>query len=168
MAETLVENNICEACGADVRPGSQFCYNCGGAVTEELPKTAKKNKKNKVSDSWRQESMVENNDLKTTRLDDKAVEDVAVKPIEKPIEKTYDSRLETKFADKPPEKLGISEEAKLRSAANMRRKSKTFQKKTVEIVWEEPESAPNKWFPIVAFILILLVVGIFYLAIYLK
>ena len=33
---------------------------------------------------------------------------------------------------------------------------------------EEPENAPNKWFPIVAIVLILLVVGIFYLAMYLK
>jgi hypothetical protein len=29
MAEILVEKEICDECGADVRENSQFCYNCG-------------------------------------------------------------------------------------------------------------------------------------------
>ena len=56
----------------------------------------------------------------------------------------------------------------MKTAASLRRKGKSFQRKTVEIVWEEPENAPNKWFPIVAILLILLVLVIFYLAMYLK
>jgi predicted amidophosphoribosyltransferase len=33
MANTAVEILNCEACGADVREGSLFCYNCGSSVT---------------------------------------------------------------------------------------------------------------------------------------
>lgn len=35
MAETVVEKQTCEKCGADVREGTTFCYNCGAAVTAE-------------------------------------------------------------------------------------------------------------------------------------
>ncbi len=160
MAETLVEKKICEACGADVRPGSLFCYNCGGAVSLDLPESKKEN----ISDAWLRDDLVENSDLKTSRLDGVKTENVVLKPIGKP---TVSELLE-EISDKTIEKPNIAEEAKLKSAANMRRKAKTFQKKRVEIVWEEPENTPNKWFPIVAIILILMVVGIFYLAMYLK
>lgn len=165
MAETLVEKKICEACNAEIRPGSLFCYNCGGAVSEDLPEPAAKNNHQKeVSSPWFKSDLAENKDLQTTRLKKESVE----KNEDKPIEKATDGELLEKIEDKPPEKPSIKEEAKLKSAANLRRKAKTYQKKTVEVVWEEPENAPNKWFPIVAVILILLVVGIFYLAMYMK
>lgn len=32
MANTAVTNSVCKTCGADVRKGSFFCYNCGSAV----------------------------------------------------------------------------------------------------------------------------------------
>ncbi len=160
MADTLVEKKICEACGADIRPGSLFCYNCGGAVSLNLPESKKEN----VSAAWLQVDLVENSDLRTKPLDSEAVKTIAFKPIEKP----SDTLLVEKNAETQAEKPGIQEEAKLKSAANMRRKAKTIQKKSVEIVWEAPENAPNKWFPIVAIVLILVVVGIFYLAMYLK
>lgn len=34
MPEAVVETPICDICGAEVRDGSQFCYNCGGSVTK--------------------------------------------------------------------------------------------------------------------------------------
>lgn len=160
MAETLVEKKVCEACGADVRSGSLFCYNCGGAVSLDLPESRKKT----VREALLSEDLIENKNLKTKPLSKKVVENTELKPIEKP----SDDKLLEKFADNSKEKPVIQEVAKLKSAANMRRKPKTYQKKTVEIVWEEPENAPNKWFPIVAVILILFVVAIFYMAMYLK
>ena len=160
MAETLVEKKICEACGADVRPGSLFCYNCGGAVSDDLSESNQKT----ISAAWLQGDLVKNSDLKTKPLDSQAVDNIALKPIAKPT----DDLLVEKKSDKSIETPNITEEAKLKSAANMRRKPKTFQRKSVEIVWEEPENAPNKWFPLVAFVLILLVIGIFYMAMYLK
>lgn len=160
MAKTIVKKEICDACGAEVRPGSLFCYNCGGAVSEEGQEYARTHT-GKISDAWMKADLAENNNLKTTKLN---AETVAEKPIEKP---TVSELLE-KIEEKPAEKPSIQEEAKLKSAANLRRKAKSFQRKTVEVVWEEPENAPNKWFPIVAIALILFVIFIFYLAMYLK
>jgi len=169
MAETLVEKKICEACGADIRPGSLFCYNCGGAVSENLPEPAKNNnKKEEVSSAWFESDLSVNSDLKTTQLKKETVEKVEAKPIEKPIEKPTITEFLEKNETKTAEKPSVKEDAKLKSAANLRRKAKIYQKKTVEVVWEEPENAPNKWFPIVAILLILFVVGIFYLAMYMK
>src|ERR1044071_3759652 len=36
LSETVVEKTECPKCGADVRPDTQFCYNCGGPVADEI------------------------------------------------------------------------------------------------------------------------------------
>ncbi len=137
MTETSVKNEVCRHCGADVRPNSQFCYNCGGALaaataanTKDSPKIVEPNN----GDSSKQ----------TTKL--KLAEPSAV-PLSKP---------------------EIQEDSQLKSAASMRRKSKIYQPKQVEIIWEEPENAPNVWFILAAIVLTLFAVAVFYLAIYLK
>lgn len=35
MAETLVDKEICESCGTEVRGGSSFCYSCGESIIAE-------------------------------------------------------------------------------------------------------------------------------------
>lgn len=35
MSETIVTNQLCNACGSEARPHSLFCYNCGGALQFE-------------------------------------------------------------------------------------------------------------------------------------
>jgi hypothetical protein len=45
MPKTAVETAVCDICGAEVRDGSVFCYNCGGSVvkaedTEPIPTPA--------------------------------------------------------------------------------------------------------------------------------
>jgi hypothetical protein len=158
MAETLVKTEICEACGVDVRPGSMFCYNCGGAVVAvESGNSRKKKKKNKVSDVWFQDEIGVNNNLNTTKLDKIAEE----KPVEESAEVAEND------AESIP-KPTVSAEVKLKSAAELRRKSKTFQQKKVEVVWEENENTPSAWFVLVALVLVLFVVLIFLAAIYLK
>ena len=176
MSKTLVEKKICDTCGADVRPGSGFCYNCGSAVAleaDELPKTQANIDLKEVGDVWRQGDLAETSDFKTSNIDlkttklkkeEEVIETIDLQPIGKPSSEELNKTIESPAPAKP----SLQEEAKLKSAANLRRKAKSFQKKTVEVVWEEPENAPNKWFPIVAIVLILLVVGIFYLAMYLK
>lgn len=150
MAETQVEKKICESCGAEIRPGSTFCYNCGGAVSPDLP-------------------LSENNSYKTTRLEKEKLAGLADRPIEKPTVAELLEKIEERPIEKPREEtVPIRDDAKMKSAANLRRKAKSFQKKPVEVVWEEPENAPNKWFPIVAIVLVLFVLGIFYLAMVLK
>ena len=34
MPKTAVQTPICDLCGADVREGSLFCYNCGGSLNK--------------------------------------------------------------------------------------------------------------------------------------
>ena len=35
MPKTAVQTPICDICGADVRDGSLFCYNCGGSLKHD-------------------------------------------------------------------------------------------------------------------------------------
>ncbi|HSK70910.1 MAG TPA: zinc ribbon domain-containing protein [Pyrinomonadaceae bacterium] len=139
MAEVIVENRICNNCEADVRKGALFCYNCGSSVAPELPLPVEKN----------------GNDV-LFRTDDSVEENPA--PI----------TTKTNNFDKPIEKPAVLEEPKLKSAASLRKRPKSVQKKRVEIVWEEPESAPNAWFVLVGILLTLFAVGIWLLAMYLK
>ncbi len=130
MAETTVENRICQNCGADVRPNSLFCYHCGGALA---PKAV----------------------VEATNGDQPA--------------KRTNALIVTKTDDNPILKRVLpAEEPKLKSAAAMRRKSKRFQPKRIEIIWEEHENAPNGWFVFAAIFLTLFAAGILFLAIYLK
>ena len=34
MPKTAVETAVCDICGAEVRGGSLFCYNCGGSLSK--------------------------------------------------------------------------------------------------------------------------------------
>lgn len=72
------------------------------------------------------------------------------------------------LTDKPIPKPGLPEETNLKSAAAMRRKSKSFQPKQIEVVWEEYENAPNGWFILASILITLLAAGALYLAIQLK
>ena len=143
---TSVKNQVCSACGSDVRPDALFCYHCGGSVAPEVV-VALKDKK-AVSDAWFRENIGEE------KNGDNSV----------PIERT--KAVET--SDNPIPKPNLPEEPKLKSAAAMRRKSKRMQPKRFEIIWEEHENAPNGWFVFAAILLTLFAAGILYLAIYLK
>lgn len=146
MAETVVENQICNACGADVRLNALFCYNCGGSVAPEIV-VEETDEKDKISDVWLREKIAENGNKQVELKESLTVEQIADEPIPKP---------------------DIQEEAELNSAAATQRKSATFQKKTVEVVWQEHENAPNGLFIVVALILTLFAAGILFLAMYLK
>lgn len=145
MAETSVKNPTCRHCGADVRPDTQFCYNCGGAIASEtqtvlMEETAVK--------SLPRENVVENvngdSSKQTNKLD---IADVTGKPLDKP---------------------EINKEIELKSAASMRRKAKVIQPKKVEVIWEEHESAPNARYILVAVVLTIFAAVILYLATVLK
>ncbi|MGC2237327.1 MAG: zinc ribbon domain-containing protein [Pyrinomonadaceae bacterium] len=152
MAETLVENRTCSACGADVRKGALFCYHCGGAVAPEIP--VSENHK-PAGDAWfREEIIEEKREEENPERNEKPTE-AKTEVLEK--------------SDVPIQKPDVFEEAKLKSAASLRRKDRPFQKIRVEeVVWEEPENAPNGWFILVALILTLFAVGIFWIAVYMK
>ncbi len=154
MAEMLVENQVCDACGADVRKGALFCYNCGGEVASEIV-VAKNDKIETVDNTRFQENISKENgtEYKPSKVKTKQeVRDISVEePIAKPIEKS-----------------SLNEEAKLKSAAAMRRKSKIIQPKKVEIIWEEHENTSNVWFILVAVFLTIFAAVILFLAIRMK
>ena len=154
MAETITENQVCNACGAGVREGSLFCYNWGGQVASKI--TVVKNDKNEaVSDVQFQESISgENGDnLKKSGVETKQ----EIREI-----------LSEKSTAKPLEKSGLNKETKLESAATIQKKSKSIQPKKVEIIWEEHENAPNVWFILVAIFLTIVAAVILFLAIRMK
>lgn len=131
MAETLVKNRVCSACGATVRGGALFCYNCGGSVAPEDKK----------------ETLEKTNGDNSAQTNQTIIADATDKPIPKPV---------------------LVEEPKLKSAATMRRKSKSYQPKRVEVIWEEHENAPNVWFILAAIVLTLGAVAVLYLAMQMK
>lgn len=140
-----------------MRPGALFCYSCGESLQPKA-NTQLKDTKN-VSDAWFREGLIEEkNGNKAEQKELPKLQEVAEKPIPKPIVE----------AEKPISKPVAETDTKLKSAAAMRRKSKVYQPKKVEIIWEEHENAPNVWFILVTIVLTLIAAGIFYLAMYLK
>ncbi len=148
MAETIVENQICNACGTDIRKGALFCYYCGGSIAPEIaaPKADKIDEENQVLAK-------ENNAENGNKLNNKP---------------ENESASLKKFTEKPIPKPEIQPEKNLKSAASLRKKTKIVPKKKVEIIWEEHENAPNGWFIAAAIFLTLFAAGILYLAMLLK
>ncbi|CAN5756325.1 hypothetical protein BH24ACI1_BH24ACI1_27370 [soil metagenome] len=146
MAEILVENQVCNHCGADVRPTALFCYNCGSSVAPEIV-IALKDKESAGEARFRRIIAEGKNGDKPTQIKQTIIEEAVNKP-------TTQSTVQT--------------ETKLKSAAAMRRESKTIQPKRIEVFWEEHENAPNGWFILAAILLTLTAAGILYLAMYLK
>lgn len=152
MAQTFVENKTCGVCGADIRPNALFCYNCGGAVTIETKPEEKspekpfvyKVKKEKVKKEPEPTVVIE--ETEQTRI----VEAAEIK------ESKNGKNLESK------------QKSELKSAASLRRKPKTLKRKTVEVVWQEHENAPNVWFISVAVVLTIIAALLLFLAMYLK
>jgi len=145
MAETQVENQVCNACGADVRPGALFCYSCGGSLAPKVVAVLK-DKKN-VGDATLHDRLSGTNGDRAAKIEQPVIEKNTYVPISEP------------KLNKAPE---------LKSAAAIRRQSKIYQPKRVEIIWEEYDNAPNGWFIFIAIVLTLLAAGILYLAIYLR
>ena len=147
MAETTIENRVCSSCGSEARPNALFCYHCGGSVAPEVV-VALKDKKAAVGEDLFHENIIEEkNAEQPTQIEKSGIE---------------------KTADDAVPKLIVNEEPKLKSAATMRRRSKSFQPKRTEIIWEEHDNPPNGWFIVAAVFLTLFAAGILYLAMYLK
>ncbi len=172
MAKKVTQKEVCDACGADVREGSMFCYNCGGPLTAEARAAAEaKSTRDAVSDAWfkgeivKKEGRRETTKLKPTST---VVEPIAAEPEPKSEEAAEPVAVSEPAAEKAIPKPGIHEEAKLKTAASLRRKGKLIERRTVEVVWEEPASSPGARFILGALLMTLLVVLIFLAAGYLK
>jgi hypothetical protein len=115
MAETLAETVTCPKCKADVRPGSAFCYNCGGRVSDE-PEVPE------------------------------------IKPV-------------TELAE--PEAIQTQPAPGLRTARDIRRRERTFERKPRTISWEPASGSDIQLIVITAAVLVFTIVVIG-LALYLK
>lgn len=151
MAETIVENKICSVCGTEVRKGALFCYHCGSAVAPDII-ALKADKINDENQVVVKKDFTENGQKdKRKKLKDRpenelvSLEEIAENPILIP---------------------EVQPETTLKSAASLRKKAKVYQKKKVEIVWEEHENAPNVWFILAAFLLTVFAVAVMWLALY--
>jgi len=144
MAETTVQQQVCKACGVDVRPNSSFCYNCGSSVSLES------NGNDSVSDVWLRESIAGEANKATEKESEIVKPNVVLK------------ESETEKA------AALHEEGKLKSAAAMRQKAKSFQQKQVEIVWEDAENTSNVKFILAVILLLVFAGALVGIAFYLK
>lgn len=151
MAEILVENKVCQACGTEIRQGALFCYSCGGLVAPEsdVPNIENDVAANQIS-----------TEKKVTENGSKAVFPTAAVPPD------VQPNVLTDETEKPLVKSDPAKETNLKSAASLRKKTKIVQKKTVEISWQEYENAPNLWFVLTAIVLFVFVAVIVWLELY--
>lgn len=147
MSETVVKNDTCQNCSADVRKGALFCYNCGGSVSPTI----------KVSEE--QGNFVSADFSPNRKNAKKDTAQTASKIDEAP---------EKKEAEENSISAVDIDETKLKSAASIRKRPKTVVKKEVKIVWKEHDDAPNIWFIAVAGILTIAVAAVIWLALYLR
>ncbi|MEK7723626.1 MAG: zinc ribbon domain-containing protein [Acidobacteriota bacterium] len=161
MAEKLEEVQVCENCGADVRQYAAFCYNCGSQVVPDDMVDAVNS--GQVSNAWFKESITEKKSevaVKEPKIIDKS--GIELTPLA--VAETLTIEAATK-----PQIEAIQEDSKpLKTASSMRQKPKFAPKKQVEVTWEEPKSAPNIWFLIVAFILLIFAVSLVATMLYIR
>lgn len=178
MSQAAIEKETCNACGADIRLQAEYCYNCGTAVS---PAAAEK-----VSLTSDDESQTVNNFGEKIAVEKKPVREESAAPEseretdEKIIDRktaaeiipkeaeTVDEEKAEAGASEGERQTSVTEPTNLKSAAALRRRPKSSERKTVEVVWEEHDNAPNGWFISVAVFLTLIAVGVLFLAMYLK
>lgn len=126
MVDAAVKKFVCEACGADVRDESLFCYNCGEAVTE---------------------APVEDDPAVTV------LSDTVAKPTPAAAET---NGLQAAF-----------EKARIQTDSGIRKRSKPFQRKRIEVVWE-PRMWPTTSFIVAVAVLTLITILLLFAALYLR
>jgi hypothetical protein len=116
LSETVVEKTECPKCGADVRPESQFCYNCGGRIEAELGAETSNN-----GDEW----------------------------------------ITDPLAEKRPA-------PGLKTAREIKRRERVFQRRAKEVAWEPADSEPNVQLIVVTVIAVLFTLAVIIIASYLS
>lgn len=159
-----MEKTVCVSCGTEVREGSSFCYSCGELISGKPTKAKKRSRK--ASKNGRPVK-------ETNRLDAEGPEQAIEQEeqlVEQPVEiLTYPIPVEEPvIEDKTVLAESVVEDsAKLRSAASMRRRTRTFERKPVEVMWVEREK-PNLTFIIVSLLIVGFAAGLLVFALYLK
>lgn len=203
MAETLVEKKVCGECGVDVRPQTQFCYNCGKSVTEtpdadpaeepssiwfgetlisnepepepepepeaELPAEAEpepvEDPADAVTEAWEGPAFAE--DIADPAADEPETAESAGEPAADAPEMD-ETGGSAAAADLDPIHHSLPVESGMRSAASIRRKPKTFQRREVEIVWEEYEGRSGLKYVLITLLVVLFTIVVFWIAMTMK
>lgn len=184
----MVEKKVCRECGAEVRPQTSFCYNCGKSVTE-IPD---RDPAGEPSSVWFGETIVSDEpepeptppEEPENEVDEVLEEPVPAEPEIDPAE--YETEkiereflepaiIEAETAPGPEDTDGLDPihhslpvESGMRSAASIRRKAKTYQRREVEIVWEEYEGKSNLKYILITLLVVLFTVIVFWIAMTMK
>lgn len=162
MTENSVENPVCKACNANVRPGALFCYNCGSAVAPDLAVETEDIKGAVTSNlGFNGNANTENNSAKYAAPIDRPIDKPAGNFITPPIEKN---------APLKDQKLNVQDDKKVKTAAtaDAAGKSRTQEIKKVEVIWEAPENSSNIWFVVASTILVLFALLILLAMLYIR
>lgn len=141
MAETVIEKPMCSKCGAEVRAGTQYCYNCGGFVGSESEPAEATAKSGPIDTG-------NSRDLASTA--EKPASDNA-----KGLSRHTNPNIESTLPPKP--------------ATNRQpRPNRRAIRKPVEIVWDPADEDVNTRFVVVAAVLILFALISVLIIVYLK
>lgn len=157
MAEILIEDRDCEACGTEVRKGALFCYHCGASVAPQIA----------VATDIEYEINGDVPDAEETDRETEETETLTEAESVEEFDALHDEESEKPEPETEETDESEEEEPKLKSAADLRRRSKRVKKKRVEIVWEEPERPPNVLFLVITLLLGGLALSLWLLARYL-
>lgn len=173
------ENLMCSSCGADVRPGTSFCYKCGEtlAPADNMTPVPAEGGKAIVSNAWFkedisspeegapaespgefQETLTETEEIspKENEGNSEQASAAAVEDTSAEVDTAAEAEPEIKpVLVRAKEKPG----ARPASTAALRRKPK-LQREKIEMVWEAPENSSNPMFiigTIVIFVAVLLI-----------
>lgn len=164
MAENVTEKSeTCLKCGADIRPGSLFCYSCGSSVSADAGSEIQNN--GNLKDNGLPEEKYVSAAGKSAFSDEfGAIE----KPIGVPLDSPSVAPLKEAILEGEKKELTVEKETKLKTAASLRRRPKPTVSKTVEVVWDQPESSSHTWFVLVSLILVLFAVCMLMAMLYIR
>jgi hypothetical protein len=167
MVEDELNKQKCPECSSIVRQNSLFCFHCGASVAPQIKK------KDGMSDAWFKENIVipdENavkiSEPKTEVIVKKTIAEESVTPTKTPEINAVESTDVAKSTTESKSEEITSQ--KLKSASAIRTKPKSVLRKSVEIVWEEPEGSSNIWFILAAILFSAIVAGLIAGAWYLR
>ncbi|HTK38647.1 MAG TPA: zinc ribbon domain-containing protein, partial [Pyrinomonadaceae bacterium] len=124
MSQVETQQPVCAKCGVEVRPNTDFCYNCGASVTDEAESPAANGagivSNKESSEKYKNGSLPSGNEKGNTD--------------------GLSARLEDRRPPSP----------KYESAAGLRRRSKAPARKPVEVTWEPEGETVNLKFVIAA------------------
>lgn len=162
----MVEKRVCGKCGADVRPDTAFCYNCGKSVSPEAPAP---DEAAEASDAWFGETLV--SERPAEELAEPVEPEPEPEPAEPEVEETADVSVEEtipEVSDIDPIHHSLPVEGGLKSAAAIRKRPKTYQRREVEVVWEEHKDPPMSRFILVTLLFVLFTIAVFLIAMQMK